>query len=71
VDLKIDEFNTIGDRVPLIGNLAPAGKYNVMDLDAVGGLPMVMKALLEAGLLHGDCMTVTGMRLAILWLCGC
>lgn len=60
VDLDIQEFNTIGDRVPLIGNLAPSGKYNVVDLDAVGGLPIVLKALLEAGLLHGDCLTVTG-----------
>ena len=60
MELKIEEFNTIGDRVPLIGNLSPSGKYNVVDLDAVGGLPVVMKALLEAGLLHGDCMTVTG-----------
>lgn len=60
VDLSIDDWNTIGARTPFIANLTPGGKYNVVDLDAIGGLPVVMRSLLDAGLLHGDCMTVTG-----------
>jgi dihydroxy-acid dehydratase len=64
VDLTIGEFNTIADKTPLIGNLTPEGKYNVVDLHAIGGLPMVMKHLLDHGLLHGDCLTVTGNTVA-------
>lgn len=64
VDLPIEEFNKIADRTPLIGNLTPEGKYNVVDLHAIGGLPMVMKHLLDHGLLHGHCLTVTGKTLA-------
>ncbi|EGD83014.1 hypothetical protein PTSG_03650 [Salpingoeca rosetta] len=64
VDLTIDDFNTIAYRVPLIANLTPEGKYNVVDLDAIGGLPPVMRVLLDAGLLHGDCLTVTGKTVA-------
>lgn len=64
VPLTLEHFNTIADRVPLIGNLTPSGKYNVVDLDAIGGLPVVMKMLLEAGLIHGDCLTVTGKTVA-------
>eukprot|EP00043_Microstomoeca_roanoka_P016881 m.174503 g.174503 ORF g.174503 m.174503 type:complete len:590 (-) comp16539_c4_seq1:1010-2779(-) len=64
VDLTIDDFNTIADRVPLLGNLTPEGKYNVVDMDAIGGLPAVMRMLLDAGLLHGDCLTVTGKTVA-------
>lgn len=60
VDLVIDEFNDIAAKVPFVANLTPGGKYNVVDLDAIGGLPVVMRSLLDAGLLHGDCMTVTG-----------
>lgn len=64
VDLTIDDFNRIGANVPLIGNLKPFGKYVMNDLSRIGGVPMVMKMLLKAGLLHGDCLTVTGRTVA-------
>lgn len=60
VPLTIDDFNRIGDRVPHLGDLKPFGKYVMYDVDKVGGIPMVMRALLEEGLLHGDVLTVTG-----------
>lgn len=64
VAFSIDDFNAVGDRVPLLANLKPHGKYHMADLDAIGGLPVVMKELLDAGLLHGDCLTVTGKSVA-------
>ncbi|WP_431247175.1 dihydroxy-acid dehydratase [Leifsonia xyli] len=64
VDLTIDDFNRIGDTVPHIGDLKPFGKYVMNDVDRHGGVPVVMKALLDAGLLHGDCLTVTGKTVA-------
>src|SRR6187401_2140870 len=64
VDLTLDDFNRIGDKVPHLGDLKPFGKYVMNDIDKVGGIPMVMKALLDAGLLHGDCLTVTGKTMA-------
>jgi dihydroxy-acid dehydratase len=64
VELSIDDFNRIGDKVPHLGDLKPFGRYVMNDVDRVGGIPMVMKALLDAGLMHGDCMTVTGKTLA-------
>ncbi|QNE44857.1 dihydroxy-acid dehydratase [Frigoribacterium sp. NBH87] len=64
VDLTIDDFNRIGDTVPHIGDLKPFGKYVMNDVDRMGGVPVVMKALLDAGLLHGDCLTVTGKTVA-------
>ena len=60
VPLTIDDFNRIGDRVPHLGDLKPFGKYVMYDVDQVGGIPVVMRALLEEGLLHGDTLTVTG-----------
>ncbi|MGA9748860.1 MAG: dihydroxy-acid dehydratase [Nocardioides sp.] len=60
VPLTIDDFNRIGDKVPHLGDLKPFGKYVMYDVDKVGGIPMVMRALLEEGLLHGDTLTVTG-----------
>ncbi len=60
VDLALDDFNRIGARVPHIADTKPHGKYHMVDLDRIGGLPVVMRELLEAGLLHGDCLTVTG-----------
>jgi dihydroxy-acid dehydratase len=60
VDLTIDDFNRIGDKVPHLGDLKPFGRYVMNDVDKVGGIPVVMKALLEAGLMHGDALTVTG-----------
>lgn len=64
VDLTIEEMHEIGARVPIIANLQPQGAYAMVSLHEVGGVPVVMKALLEAGLLHGDVMTVTGRTLA-------
>jgi dihydroxy-acid dehydratase len=64
VDLTIDDFNRVGDKVPHIGDLKPFGKYVMNDVDKVGGIPVVMKALLDAGLMHGDCLTVTGRTMA-------
>src|SRR5438034_5493818 len=64
VDLTLDDFNRIGDRVPHLGDLKPFGRYVMTDVDHVGGIPVVMRALLDAGLLHGDCLTVTGKTMA-------
>ena len=64
VELTLDDFNRIADRVPHIGDLKPFGKYVMNDVDRQGGVPVVMKALLDAGLLHGDVMTVTGKTMA-------
>ncbi len=63
-ELDIEDFNRIGARVPLLGDLKPFGEYVMFDVDRVGGVPVVMKVLLEEGLLHGDCLTVTGKTLA-------
>ncbi len=60
VELELADFNRIAARVPHLADMRPAGKFHMVDLDRVGGVPMVMRALLEAGLLHGDCLTVTG-----------
>ena len=60
VDLTLDDFVRVGKKVPHLGDLKPFGRYVMTDVDRVGGVPVVMKALLEAGLLHGDCLTVTG-----------
>jgi dihydroxy-acid dehydratase len=64
VDLSIDDFNRIGNNVPHLADMKPFGRYVMNDLDRQGGIPVLMKALLEAGLLHGDCLTVTGKTLA-------
>jgi dihydroxy-acid dehydratase len=64
VPFTIDDLQRIGERVPLIANLQPHGAYAMLSLHNVGGVPVVMKALLGAGLLHGDVMTVTGKTLA-------
>jgi dihydroxy-acid dehydratase len=60
VELTLDDFNRIGSKVPHIGDLKPFGKYVMNDVDRRGGIPVLMNALLEEGLLHGDVMTVTG-----------
>jgi dihydroxy-acid dehydratase len=60
VDLTIDDFRRIGSRVPHLADVKPFGAYVMTDIDRVGGVPVVMKALLDAGLLNGDCLTVTG-----------
>ncbi len=64
VEWTIDDFERIRQRVPVLCDLKPSGKYVATDLHRVGGVPQVMKMLLEAGLLHGDCMTITGRTIA-------
>ncbi|MGN8049716.1 dihydroxy-acid dehydratase [Curtobacterium sp. 22159] len=64
VELSLDDFNRIGSKVPHIADMKPFGKYVMNDVDKNGGIPVVMKALLDAGLLHGDVMTVTGKTMA-------
>ena len=64
VDFTIEDIQRVGERVPIIANLQPHGAYAMVSLHQIGGVPVVMKALLEAGLLHGDVMTVTGQTLA-------
>ncbi len=64
VDLTLDDFNRIGDRTPHLADVKPFGKYVMTDVDRIGGVPVVMKALLDAGLLHGDTLTVTGKTMA-------
>ncbi|MFJ7750741.1 dihydroxy-acid dehydratase [Arthrobacter sp. NPDC097144] len=64
VDLTLEDFNRIGDRIPHLGDLKPFGRYVMHDVDKIGGVPVIMKALLDAGLIHGDCLTVTGKTVA-------
>ena len=64
VDLTLEDFNRIGDKIPHLGDLKPFGRYVMFDVDKVGGVPVIMRALLDAGLIHGDCLTVTGKTVA-------
>ena len=64
VDLTLEDFHRIGSKVPLLGDLKPFGKYVMSDVDKVGGIPVVLRILLDAGYLHGDCLTVTGKTMA-------
>jgi dihydroxy-acid dehydratase len=64
VDLTLADFHRVGSKVPLLGDLKPFGRYVMNDVDKVGGVPVVLKALLDAGLIHGDCLTVTGKTMA-------
>ena len=64
VDLTLEDFQRVGAKVPLLGDLKPFGKYVMTDVDKVGGIPVVLRALLDSGLLHGDCLTVTGKTMA-------
>lgn len=64
VKLTLDDIHAISMRTPLIADMKPGGRYVMFDLDRVGGVPLVMRRLLDAGLLHGDCMTVTGATVA-------
>ena len=64
VELNLSDFNRIGDRVPHLADVKPFGRFVMTDIDRVGGVPVVLKALLDAGLLHGDVMTVTGRTMA-------
>ncbi|WP_298178819.1 dihydroxy-acid dehydratase, partial [Saccharomonospora sp.] len=64
VSLSLGDFSRIGDRVPHLADVKPFGRYVMAAVDRVGGVPVVMRALLDAGLLHGDCLTVTGRTVA-------
>ncbi|WP_309112204.1 dihydroxy-acid dehydratase [Saccharothrix sp.] len=64
VELSLDDFARIGARVPHLADVKPFGRHVMTDVDRIGGVPVVMKALLDAGLLHGDCLTVTGRTVA-------
>jgi dihydroxy-acid dehydratase len=64
VELELDDFNKVAARVPHIADMKPHGRFHMVDLDRVGGVPVVLRHLLEAGLLHGDCLTVTGKTVA-------
>jgi dihydroxy-acid dehydratase len=64
VKLALDDFTRVGSRVPHLADVKPFGKHVMFDVDHIGGVPVVMKALLDAGLLHGDCLTVTGKTMA-------
>ena len=64
VDLELDDFNRIGAKVPHLADMKPFGKYVMADIDRHGGVPVVLKALLDAGLIHGDALTVTGKTMA-------
>jgi dihydroxy-acid dehydratase len=64
VDLKLEDFNRIADKVPHIADTKPGGKYHMSDMHRIGGVPVVLKHLLDAGLLHGDVLTCTGKTMA-------
>lgn len=64
IEFTLDDVQAISDRTPLLGDLKPSGKYYMEDMLAIGGVPAVMKYLLKCGLLHGDCMTITGKTVA-------
>src|SRR4051794_37983243 len=64
VDLDLEDFNRIGDRTPHLADVKPFGRFVMTDVDRVGGVPVVLRALLDAGLLHGDVLTVTGKTMA-------
>jgi len=64
VELELEDFNKVGARVAHVADMKPHGKFHMVDLDKVGGVPVVMQMLLDAGLLHGDCLTVTGKTMA-------
>jgi dihydroxy-acid dehydratase len=64
VDLSLEDFDTISRRTPHIGDMKPFGRYHMVDLDRIGGVPVVLKVLLDAGLLNGEVMTVTGRTMA-------
>ncbi|MCU1462778.1 MAG: ilvD [Acidimicrobiales bacterium] len=64
VELELETFNEVGRRVAHVADMKPHGKYHMVDLDNIGGVPVVLRELLDAGLLHGDCLTVTGKTMA-------
>jgi dihydroxy-acid dehydratase len=64
VELELDDFNKVAARVPHFADMRPHGRFHMVDLDRIGGVPVVMRELLDAGLMHGDCLTVTGKTMA-------
>jgi dihydroxy-acid dehydratase len=64
IDITIDDFQRISDKTPLLADMKPSGKYHMEQVHQIGGIPAVMKMLLRAGMLHGDCLTVTGQTVA-------
>jgi len=64
IEITLEDFQVISDKTPVLADLKPSGKFMMEDLHAVGGVPAVMKYLLKEGLLHGDCLTVTGKTIA-------
>src|SRR4029078_12347065 len=64
VKLSLGGFTRVGQRVPHLADVKPFGRHVMKDVDEIGGVPVVMKALLDAGLMHGDCLTVTGQTMA-------
>jgi dihydroxy-acid dehydratase len=64
VELELEDFNKVAARVPFLADTKPHGKYHMVDVDRIGGVPVIMAELLNAGLLHGDCLTVTGKTIA-------
>ena len=64
VDLHLEDFHRIGSKVPLLADVKPFGKYVMSDVDRVGGVPVILRALFDAGLIHGDTLTVTGKTMA-------
>ena len=64
IPLSLDDFDRVGKRTPVLADMRPAGRYSMPELVEIGGIQPLMKTLLEAGLLHGDCLTVTGQTLA-------
>ena len=64
VELALEDFNRVAARVPHIADTKPHGQYHMVDIDRIGGIPVVLRHLLDAGLLHGDCLTVTGKTMA-------
>jgi len=64
VDLTLDDFNAVAQKVPHIADMKPHGRFHMVDLDRIGGVPVVMRELLDEGLIHGDCLTVTGKSVA-------
>ncbi len=64
VELHLDDFNRVAARAPHIADTKPHGRYHMVDIDRVGGIPVVLRELLEGGILHGDCLTVTGRTMA-------
>ena len=64
IELSLHDFHRIGSKVPLLADVKPFGRYVMSDVDRVGGVPVILRALLDAGLIHGDCLTVTGKTMA-------